>query len=370
MKDTSADSLVIGSTGLIGRWLVPELTRQGRRVALLSRNAQARAQEYRDWVAALGGEPRQLVFLEGDLDAPRLGLRTSDEASLAGVRDVFHLGARFAWHLPPALAQRTNVEGTRAVVELASRLTSPRRLVLVGGYRIGPRLDASGTVIPASELRHSRSGAYEASKILAHQVALETAARLGVPITSVHPASVVGDSRTGATVQRLGLGDTLQRIHTGDMPVLLGTPETFVPVVAVDTVARFLAGVVELPETQGQEYTLLDPATPPLHELLRWAAKRSGRSAPRIALPVSWVRWLPERLLGTATETLDFLDTARYPVESTLAVARRMGLELPAVSTVLERWFDFLRDTGFSPDVARAQAAASQTRAARDGDVV
>ncbi|AGC46859.1 hypothetical protein MYSTI_05582 [Myxococcus stipitatus DSM 14675] len=364
MKDTSADTLVIGATGLIGRWLVPELTRQGRRVALLSRNAQARAQEYRDWVAALGGEPRQLVFLEGDLDAPRLGLSASDDASLAGVRDVFHLGARFAWHLPPALAQRTNVEGTRAVVELAARLPALRRLVLVGGYRIGPRLDASGTVISASELTHSsRAGAYEASKILAHQVALETAARLGVPITSVHPASVVGDSRTGATVQRLGLGDTLQRIHTGDMPILLGTPETFVPVVAVDTVARFLAGVVALPETQDQEYTLLDPATPPLHELLRWAAKRSGRRAPRITLPVSWVRWLPERLLGTATESLDFLDTARYPVEPTLAVARRMGLELPPVSMVLERWFDFLRDTGFSPDVARAQAAASRTGA-------
>ncbi|QSQ14297.1 SDR family oxidoreductase [Myxococcus landrumensis] len=363
MTNTSADSLVIGATGLIGRWLVPELTRQGRRVALLSRNVQARAQEYRDWVAALGGEPRQLVFLEGDLDAPRLGLSPSDEASLEGVRDVFHLGARFAWHLPAELARRTNVEGTRAVVELASRLPMPRRLVLVGGYRIGPRLDAAGAVVPAPEVGFSGSGAYEASKALAHRVALETAARLGVPITSVHPASVVGDSRTGATVQRLGLGDTVQRIHAGDMPILLGTPETFVPVVAVDTVARFLAGVVALPETVGQEYTLLDPATPSLHALLRWAAERSGRRAPRIALPVSWVRWLPERLLGTATESLDFLDTARYPVEPSLAVARRMGLELPPVSTVLERWFDFLRDTGFSPDVARAQAA-SLTRAA------
>ncbi|WP_338864911.1 SDR family oxidoreductase [Myxococcus stipitatus] len=362
MKDTSVDSLVIGSTGLIGRWLVPELTRQGRRVALLSRHVQTRAQEYQDWMAALGGEPRHLVFMEGDLDAPRLGLSPEDEASLQGVRDVFHLGARFAWHLPPEVARRTNVEGSRAVVELTSRLPARRRLVLIGGYRIGPRLDATGSVIPAPELSFSGAGAYEASKGLAHRVALETAAQLGVPITSVHPASVVGDSRTGATVQRLGLGDTLQRIHAGKTPVLLGSAETFVPVVSVDVMARFLAGVVEFPETRGQEYTLLDPATPPLHELLRWAAKRSGRSAPRIALPVSWVRWLPERLLGTAAESLDFLDTARYPVEPTLALARRMGLELPPVTTVLERWFDFLRDTGFSPDVDRARTASMTPR--------
>ncbi|NTX01204.1 SDR family oxidoreductase [Myxococcus sp. CA040A] len=358
MKATSPDALVIGSTGLIGRWLVPELTRRGQRVALLSRNARARAQEYRDWVAGLGGAPEQLVFLEGDLDAPRLGLSAGDEHVLQGVRDVFHLGARFAWNLSADAARRTNVEGTRAVVELASRLPSLRRLVLVGGYRIGPRLDASGEVVPAPTLGFTGSGAYEASKALAHRVALETATRLGVPVTTVHPSTVIGDSRTGATVQSLGLGDTLQRVHAGTMPVLLGTPETFVPVVAVDTLARFLAGVAELPESQGQEYTLLDPSTPPLHQLVRWAAERSGRRAPRFALPVSWVRWLPERLLGAATESLDFLDTARYPVEPALALAQRMGVELPPVATVLDRWFDFLRATDFAPDVARARTAS------------
>jgi len=358
MKMSSPDALVIGSTGLIGRWLVPELTRRGQRVALLSRNAGTRAPAYRDWVAAMGGAPELLVFLEGDLDAPRLGLGAEDEHSLHGVRDIFHLGARFAWHLPADEARRTNVEGTRAVVELASRLPSLRRLVLVGGYRIGPRLNASGEVVPAPLLGFTGAGAYEASKALAHQVALETAARLGVPVTTVHPSSVIGDSRTGATVQSLGLGDTLQRVHAGTMPVLLGSPETFVPVVAVDTLARFLGGVAELPETRGQEYTLLDPSTPPLHQLIRWAAERSGRRAPRFTLPVSWVRWLPERLLGAATESLDFLDTARYPVEPALALARRMGVELPPVHAVMDRWFDFLRAADFAPDIEQARAAA------------
>ncbi|MFY1825216.1 SDR family oxidoreductase [Myxococcus fulvus] len=358
MKDSSSDSLVIGATGLLGRWLVPELTRRGRRVAVLSRNAQGRSQPYRDWVAALGGAPEQLVFLEGDLDAPRLGLGPGDTAALQGVRDVFHLGARFAWHLSPEEAQRTNVEGTRAVVELAAALPALRRLVLVGGYRIGPRLDASGRIIPAPPLSFADSGAYEASKALSHQVAVETAARLGVPLTTVHPSSVIGDSRTGATVQSLGLGDTVAHVHAGKMPVLLGSKDTFVPVVAVDTVARFMAGVVEVPEAAGQEYTLMDPGSPTFHEMIRWAARRSGRRAPRLSLPVSWVRWLPERLLGAATESLDFLDTARYPVEPALAMARRMGVELPPVETVLERWFDFLRGTGFAPDVERARLAS------------
>ncbi|PTL83231.1 SDR family oxidoreductase [Vitiosangium sp. GDMCC 1.1324] len=358
MFAVSPDVLVVGATGMLGRWLVPELTRRGRVVAAVLRNAGARAEEYRAWVKALGGEPERLHVLEGDLDAPRFGWKPGQEEALGQVRDVYHLGARFAWNLSADEARRTNVEGTRAVVELASRLPALRRLVLIGGYRIGPRYGAAGERVPAPEKSLSASGSYEASKGLAHRVGLETAARLRVPVTTVHPSSVIGDSRTGMTVQLLGLGATMKRIHDGAMPVLLGSPQTFVPVLAVDYMASFLAGVPELPEAEGGEYTLLDPDTPPLHDLVRWAAARSGRRAPSFSLPVSWVRWLPERLLGASTEELDFLDTARYPVEPALALARRMGLVMPPVRDVIERWFDYLRGVDFSPDVHRALSAA------------
>ena len=49
-------TLVTGATGLIGRWLVPELTRLGRDVVALVRNADSRRAEYTDWIACHGGD--------------------------------------------------------------------------------------------------------------------------------------------------------------------------------------------------------------------------------------------------------------------------------------------------------------------------
>ncbi|XXF79452.1 SDR family oxidoreductase [Myxococcaceae bacterium GXIMD 01537] len=352
------DVLVTGATGLLGRWLVPELTRGGRTVAAVLRNAAGRDAEYREWVAALGGDPGRLHLVEGDLDAPRFGWAAGDEARLAGVRDVYHLGARFAWNLSPEAARRTNVEGTVGLIELASRLPALRRLVLIGGYRIGQRYDAAGALVDAPGPGEGRTGVYEASKLSAHRAAVEAAARLKVPTTTVHLSSVVGDSRTGATVQVLGLGELLKQVSDGKMPVLLGSAETWLPVIPVDFVARFLAGVVERPEAAGREYTLLDPATPSLHDIVRWAAGRAGRRAPRLAVPVSWVRWLPERLLGAPPETLEFLDTARYPVEPALELAGKMGLTLPPVWDVLERWLAHLRASDFAPGTRPLPCAA------------
>ncbi|MBJ6760594.1 SDR family oxidoreductase [Myxococcaceae bacterium JPH2] len=363
MSNEAGEVMVVGATGLLGRWLVPELTRRGRVVIAVMRQAAAREADYRAWVTALGGDATRIRVVEGDLDAPRFGWDEQMEHACARVRDVYHLGARFAWHLSADDARRTNVEGTRMVVELASRLPALRRLVLVGGYRIGPRLNEEGAVVPAPESSFDRQGAYEASKHLAHRVGWETAQRLGVPVTGVHPSSVIGDSRTGVTVQRLGLGETLHRVHAGQMPVLLGSPETFVPVIPVDFMASFLAGTPEHADTAGQEYTVLDPATPPMHELVRWAAERSGRRAPRLRLPVAWVRWLPERLLGTSAEALDFIDTARYPTEPMLALAARMGLALPPLRDALNRWFDHLRSVAFQPEVETALAALRATAA-------
>src|SRR5690554_2803695 len=95
--DTAADAtiLVTGATGLIGRWLVPELTRQGFVVAAAMRGAAERADDYRRWVAARAGDPTRVRCVEHDLD------RDEELAwSLPQVRHVVHLAARFAWHLP------------------------------------------------------------------------------------------------------------------------------------------------------------------------------------------------------------------------------------------------------------------------------
>jgi len=56
------DILVTGATGLIGRWLVPQLSSQGKKIAVLIRNAAKRSQEYKEWIGLQNGNPANESF--------------------------------------------------------------------------------------------------------------------------------------------------------------------------------------------------------------------------------------------------------------------------------------------------------------------
>jgi len=85
--------LVTGATGLIGRWLIPELTRLDRDVVALVRRAGERRAELLAWVGNHGGVPARVTVIEGDLAAPGLGLDEEGRRLVGSSRDVFHAGA-------------------------------------------------------------------------------------------------------------------------------------------------------------------------------------------------------------------------------------------------------------------------------------
>src|SRR5690606_13685457 len=124
----------------------------------------------------------------------------------------------------------------------------------------------------------------------------------------------------------------------GRMPVRVGSPSTFVPVVTVDFVARVMAELANDPAANGLELTLLDPATPTLDGLIDRAATLLGVRAPRLPLPLGLVRLLPEAITRTPREALEFLDDARYPLEATDAWLAAHGLVHPEFETSYERW--------------------------------
>ncbi len=343
--DRSTDNptvLVTGGTGHLGRWLLARLTARGERVLVPIRRASERGDELRSFVRSLGGDGALLSIVEGDLDRPQLGLDEAALARLASVRVVHHLGARFAWGLTPAEAQRTNVEGSLRVVELAATMPSLERLVLVGGYRIAERLDRRGRRIPPEAISLGRVGAYEASKHAAHRECVRRAKELSVPYSAMHPATVIGDSRTGRTVQTTGLGETVLALAQGRLPARVGGKSVFVPIVAVDLVAEVLDRIATDDEALGLELTLFDPASPTLDGLLERAARVLGVRAPSLRLPIGLVRLLPESISKTSREALEFLDDARYPHEATDAFLARHGIAHPELEATYEKWVRFL----------------------------
>lgn len=350
MKTDEVDSLVTGGTGLIGRWLLAALTRD-RTVAAIVRNARARGSELAAFVDAHGGDAGRLVVVEGDIEAADLGLRED----FPSVRDVFHVAARFAFGLDAEEARRCNVEGSLRVAEWARSRRALRRFVFVGGYRMtAADHPLAGEAYPLGEATRARlyrhHGAYEASKHESFVALRDFAERHGMAWTAVHPSSVIGDSRTGETTQVTGLGDLVGQLWNGRLPALVGTPRTFVPVVTVDYLARFLATVPERVETRDRDLCVLDPSTPNLPELVRSIAEHLHVPAPRWNLPVGLVRALPRALTGIEPESLRFLTEERYDTRTAEAHAAAVGLCHPPIEQSLRRWCDHLVATRFGAD--------------------
>lgn len=314
------DAFVTGGTGFIGRWLLPELTVDGQRVGVLLRGGRNRLEELRDWVDAHGGRGELIDGLAGDLAAHGLGLDAGDLAVARTARRVFHLGAAMSFGLASEVADRVNVQGSVQVTELAASTPRLERMVLISGFQ------------------HRRSGTltanrYHDSKLDADTLVRELARARGVPLTTVHPGPVVGDSHTGETTQFWGWPSLVRALHRGRLPIIPGGPDHWFPLLAVDYLAQFLARAPHLTETVDGQYWLLHEATPSLHELLATVATELAVRPPRLHIPLALaalgLRAGLSRWTGLPAEALTFVSDDCFPVADGQRIAAALDLTEP-----------------------------------------
>lgn len=204
-----------GATGFLGSQVVGRLLQQGRSVAVLVRpNAKATGRERVEAVMAdleesLGTCLPRPVVIEGDLPAVGCGLGESDAAWIGrNCSAVLHCAASLEFIGPDRCGEpwRTNVEGTRMLLDLARRAGIDEfhhvSTAYVCGLAAGPVAEA------AASADHGFRNDYEASKQAAETL-VRSAPFLHRP-TFYRPAVIVGDSRTGATATYHGLMAMLQ----------------------------------------------------------------------------------------------------------------------------------------------------------------
>lgn len=338
--------LITGATGFIGRHLCAHLTAGNHEVLALMRRPD-QLSTLRETVNALGGQGIRIRALAGNLDQ----LPKALYESLPRPEAIVHLGARFAWQLGEKEAHTTNVGGSLAIADAARHLGC--RLVFVSGFMLEnhAHLHRLGinTVDPSKTdwaRVYRRAGAYEASKLEAAFRVRSQVAR-GLDLVEVQPATVAGHSHTGELDRAQPLYQLIDNLARGRMAMVPGTPEHWLPLVAVDHLAAML-GRAALSRRPPGTLLALDPKTPPLQPMLALIAQVLGRVAPQRHIPIpvlSALLRMPglSQLMNTYPEALHFIQTTRFDTNVADGFTRAEGLAGPDISEAIRASAGFYR---------------------------
>jgi dihydroflavonol-4-reductase len=258
-------ALVTGATGFVGAAVARALLAAHWQVRVLARKSSDR---------------RNLTGLAVDVLEGDLNDAASLQRAAQGCVGLFHVAADYRLGAPdPAQLYRTNVEGTRNILDAASRAGVQRIVYTSSVATIG--IPADGT--PGDEATpnslDNMIGHYKRSKYLAEEVVRE-AARAGAPVVIVSPSTPVGPG----DVKPTPTGQLVLDAAAGRMPAYV---DTGLNIVHVDDVA---AGHLLAYErgNAGERY-ILGGQDMTLREILELIATLVGRKPPRLRLPLGVV---------------------------------------------------------------------------------
>ena len=262
--DESSVALLTGATGTVGAALLERLLADGRRVRCMVRNARQ-----------LRAHPR-LDAVAGDIEDAAVVDR-----AVRGCTTVFHVaGVPQQWTADPSIYVRSNVDGTRHVLDAALRHGARRFVYASTQDTLDQTLDPFDET---SVNRDPRPSPYEQSKILAQRL-VDAAAASGLHTCSLHLVAVFG-----ASPRRIGgINALVHGIATGSVPML---PPGGLPLLydhdAADAFAR-----AEAMAAPGSRYLVSDRYVA-VAELAQRVCRVTGRDMPR-SMPL----WMAELFAG------------------------------------------------------------------------
>jgi dihydroflavonol-4-reductase len=299
-------ALVTGASGFVGAAVARALEAAGWEVRCLIRATSDRRN-----LQALSAE-----IVLGDLTDARSLAR-----ALAGCETVFHVAADYRlWARDPNELYRTNVEGTRNLLEEARQARIERIVYTSSVATLG--IPPDGT--PGDESTPVRLtdmiGHYKRSKFLAEEVVREWARGAG-EVVIVNPSTPIGPG----DVKPTPTGRIILDAARGRMPAYV---DTGLNVVHVDDVAS--GHLLAFERGRAGERYVLGGEDLTLREILSEVARLTGRRPPRVRLPhglVLPIAYAAEgfaRLTGRATQiTVDGVRMARKRMFFSSAKAER-----------------------------------------------
>ena len=320
-------AFLTGATGFVGSAVARKLLSEGLAVRALVRRGSNRSNL----------EGLDLNLVEGDIRDAELLHRV-----VHGVRYVFHVAADYRlWAPDPKEIFATNVDGTRAIMELALEAGVERVVYTssVATLRLPDNGAAADETAPLDQA--DAIGAYKQSKVLAERLVERMVAEANLPAVIVNPSTPIGPR----DVRPTPTGRIVVEAATGRMPAFVDTGLNLVHVddVGAGHVAALRRGRV------GERY-ILGGENLSLGQMLAEIARLAGRRPPTVKLPRALIYPIAYAAEGLARitkrepfVTVDGLRMAKYKMFFSSAKAEReLSYQArPAAEALADayRWF-------------------------------
>jgi dihydroflavonol-4-reductase len=325
-------AFVTGATGFLGSHVARVLADEGADLRLLVRPTS---------------NLRNLEGLKADTTTGDLRDAPSLEKAMSGCDTVFHVAADYRlWVRDPQEMFRSNVEGTRALLEAArkngvSRVVYTSSVATMGFTNHGHPADEDSPVSLANMI-----GPYKRSKFMAEQIALE-AGRSGMHVVTVNPTTPIGEQDVKPTPTGRIVVDFLKR----KFPAYV---ETGLNLVDATECARGHISALERGKP-GERY-ILGGENLTLKQILDKLGKISGLPSPKIKLPYFFAYMtgvVDEAITGRMLkrEPRATVDTVRMGKKKMFASSdkaeRELGWKIVPVDGALRRAVEWFQSNGY-----------------------
>lgn len=322
-----------GATGFLGSHVARVLSEQGAGLRLLVRPTS---------------NLRNLEGLKAETAVGDLRDAGSLQKAMAGCDTVFHVAADYRlWVRNPNEMYRSNVDGTRAILEAArkngvQRIVYTSSVATMGFTSNGHPADEDSPVSLADMIGH-----YKRSKFMAEQVAIE-AGRSGMHVVTVNPTTPVGEQDVKPTPTGRIVVDFLKR----KFPAYV---ETGLNLVDARECAR--GHVMALEKGRPGERYILGGENLTLKQILDKLGKITGLPSPRVKLPYIFAfatGFVDEAVTGRMLhrEPRATVDTVRMGKKKMFASSdkaeRELGWKIVPVEDALRRAVEWFRGNGYA----------------------
>ncbi|MFD0769298.1 alpha/beta fold hydrolase [Bacillus sp. CGMCC 1.60114] len=316
-----------GGTGYIGRHLIAELASQHQIYVLVRQ--KDRLLTIINQLAP--DQQNNIVPVIGDLTQPRLGLSDDSYKQLLATDLIIHAGGPMNIELNLSEAEQSFLAPAKSLVQLAQDIHAAKELkhfIHVVGF-MSPYHEQNALL----DLDHllDNQPPYEKMKFLADSYIRKSLHNMSIPLSTVNPSVIVGDSFSGKTEQIGGLSILVDAVRRNLMPLVPGGDDYWLPMVHIDHVASFISKLANTEGLSSNTYYLLDSKqeSPSIRTFIKLMAHELQTTKPLGTIPLPLLKTVLRmgagKMLGIPKESMSFLVKSEFPVYSKLEIEQRNG---------------------------------------------